>query len=108
MGGARGARYFSARFCRWRGSHVVGFGVANPSKFLTLGNFSNIFGSQAVLFVLTMALLVPLTNGDIDLSVGSISALVTMVVAVLNVAARRPDLWCCLIGLAVGVRWWAC
>lgn len=82
---------------------VVGFGVYSPGSFLTLGNFSNIFGAQAVLFVLTMALLVPLTMGDIDLSVGSISALVTMIVAVLNTEDGVSIVWCCLIGLAAGL-----
>lgn len=82
---------------------VLGFGIDNPSHFLTLANFSTIFGSQAVLFVLTMALLVPLTNGDIDLSVGSLSGLVSMLVVVLNVEHAIPIVWCCLIGLVVGV-----
>lgn len=82
---------------------VLGFGAADPSRYLTLANFSTIFGSQAVLFVLTMALLVPLTNGDIDLSVGSLSGLVSMLVVVLNVEHGLGILWCCLVGLAVGV-----
>jgi ribose transport system permease protein len=82
---------------------VVGFGAAEPSRFLTIANFSNIFGSQAVLFVLAMALLVPLTNGDIDLSVGAMSGLVSMVVAVLNVNHGVPILWCLLVGLVVGL-----
>lgn len=82
---------------------VAGFGIHSPDKFLTLANFSNIFGSQAVLFVLTMALLVPLTNGDLDLSVGALSGLVSMVVAVLNVNHSLPVGWCILIGIAVGL-----
>lgn len=82
---------------------IVGFGVAEPTQFLSVGNFSNIFGSQAVLFVLTMALLVPLTNGDIDLSVGAMSGLVSMIVVVLNVQHGIPVVWCCLAGLAAGL-----
>jgi ribose transport system permease protein len=82
---------------------VIGFGAAEPSQFLTLANFSSIFGSQAVLFVLTMALLVPLTNGDIDLSVGATSGLVSMIIAILNVENGFPIVWCCVIGLAVGL-----
>ncbi|MGH9302998.1 MAG: ABC transporter permease [Acidimicrobiales bacterium] len=82
---------------------VIGFGLDEPHQFLSLANFSSIFGSQAVLFVLTMALLVPLTNGDIDLSVGALSGLVSMVTVVLNVENGLPILWCCLIGLSVGV-----
>lgn len=82
---------------------IIGFGAAEPSSFLTMGNFSNIFGSQAVLFVLTMALLVPLTNGDIDLSVGAMSGLVSMVVAVLNVQQGMPIVWACLVGIVIGL-----
>jgi ribose transport system permease protein len=81
---------------------IIGFGIDEPSQFLSLANFSNIFGSQAVLFVLTMALLVPLTNGDIDLSVGATSGLVSMVIAILNVQDGLPIIWCCVIGLGVG------
>jgi len=82
---------------------VIGFGIHSPTHFLTLRNFSNIFGSQAVLFVLTIALLVPLTNGDLDLSVGSLSGLVSMIVAVLNVNDGIAIGWCIVIGLAVGL-----
>jgi ribose transport system permease protein len=82
---------------------VIGFGIHSPDQFLTLRNFSNIFGSQAVLFVLTMALLVPLTHGDLDLSVGSLSGLVSMLIAVLNVNDSLGIGWCILIGLAAGV-----
>jgi ribose transport system permease protein len=82
---------------------IAGFGIHSPHEFLTLRNFSNIFGAQAVLFVLTMALLVPLTNGDFDLSVGALSGLVSMVIAVLNVNDGVPVGWCVVVGLAVGV-----
>jgi ribose transport system permease protein len=82
---------------------IAGFGIHSPSEFLTVANFSNIFGSQAVLFVLTMALLVPLTQGDLDLSVGALSGLVSMVIAVLNVNDGIAIVPCILIGLAVGV-----
>ncbi len=81
---------------------IIGFTIGLPHQFLTIDNFSNIFGSQAVLFVLTMALLVPLTNGDIDLSIGALSGLVSMIIAVLNVNHGVPVVWCCLIGLGIG------
>lgn len=82
---------------------IIAFGAAEPSTFLTMGNFSTIFGSQAVLFMLTMALLVPLTNNDIDLSVGAMSGLVSMVVAVLNVQQGMPIVWACIVGLVIGL-----
>ncbi len=81
---------------------VLAFGIDSPNTFPTIGNFSNIFGSYSVYFVLALALLVPLTNGDIDLSVGAVSGLVTMIIAVLNVQDGIPIVWCCLIGLASG------
>ncbi len=82
---------------------IIGFGLHSPHQFLTIANFSNIFGSQAVLFVLTMALLMPLTNGDLDLSVGALSGLVSMVIAVLNVNDGIAIVPCIIIGLVVGL-----
>jgi len=38
---------------------IVAFGVDIPSTFLSIGNLSNILGSQAVLFILVMAVLLP-------------------------------------------------
>ena len=54
----------------WAGVIVV-FGILRPDTFLTTANFSTIFGSQAILVVLTLALIVPLTAGDYDLSVAA-------------------------------------
>jgi ribose transport system permease protein len=82
---------------------IVIFGAIEPSKFLTAGNFSNIFGSQTVLFVLTMAVLLPSINGDFDLSLGTIAALCSMVTALLNVNSHMPILPACVIGLLVAM-----
>jgi ribose transport system permease protein len=61
------------------------FSILRPETFPTIANFSSIFGSQAVLVVLTLGLLVPLTAGDYDLSVAATLTLSTMLVALLNV-----------------------
>ena len=86
---------------------VLVFGILRPDTFLTTANFSTIFGSQAILVVLTLALLPPLTAGDYDLSVAATMALATMTLAILNVnhgwpigAAIAAAL---AVGLAVGV-----
>lgn len=63
---------------------VAIFSAIEPSKFLSVGNMANIFGSQAVLVVVTLALIIPLTAGDYDLSVGGVTALSSMIIAVLN------------------------
>jgi ribose transport system permease protein len=64
---------------------IVIFGILRPDTFLTTANFSTIFGSQAVLVVLTLALLPPLVAGDYDLSVAATMGLAGMVLAILNV-----------------------
>ena len=67
------------------GGVVIVFGILRPDTFLTTANFSTIFGSQAVLVVLTLALLTPLTAGDYDLSVAATMGLAGMTLAILNV-----------------------
>lgn len=82
---------------------VLGFSIADPSKFVTIGNWGNIFGSQAVLFILAIATLVPLTMRDIDLSLGAITGLSAMTLAVLNVQDHMNVLLACLIAVAAAV-----
>src|SRR5437868_11538489 len=57
---------------------ILIFSVLRPTTFPTAANFENIFGSQAVLVILTLALLVPLTAGDYDLSVAGTLSLSSM------------------------------
>jgi ribose transport system permease protein len=82
---------------------IVFFGIMHPDEFLSSGNFANIFGSQAVLVVLTLGLLIPLTVGDYDLSVASVLTLSTMLVGILNVNHDVPILLAVLIALGVGL-----
>jgi ribose transport system permease protein len=81
---------------------IVLFGVLEPDTFLTTTNFQTIFGSQAVLVVLTLALLIPLTAGDYDLSIASVLSLAAMIVALLNVDHGWPVGWAVLVALAAG------
>jgi ribose transport system permease protein len=76
---------------------IAVFGVLAPGSFLTWANFSTIFGSQAVLVILTLGLIIPLTAGDIDLSVAQMLTLSSMTIAVLNVGHGWP------IGAAIAV-----
>jgi ribose transport system permease protein len=64
---------------------IVLFGILRPHTFLTAANFESILGSQAVLVVLALGLLVPLTAGDYDLSIAGNLTITSMIVAVLNV-----------------------
>jgi ribose transport system permease protein len=82
---------------------IAVFGALEPDVFLTQANFSTIFGSQAVIVVLTLALLIPLTAGDYDLSVAGVLSLGAMLVAVLNAKEGLPLGLTLLIVLAAGI-----
>ena len=88
---------------------ILLFGTLAPDSFLTWRNFTSMFGSQAVLVVLTLGLLVPLTAGDFDLDLSGASTLVlaSMLVAVLNVSHGWPVsaaiLAAVLMGMLIGV-----
>jgi ribose transport system permease protein len=83
------------------------FGALVPGVFLSWSNISSMLGSQAVLVVLSLALIIPLTAGDFDLSIASNLTLSSMIIAVLNAqlgwslsAAMAVAM---LSGVAVGV-----
>ena len=69
---------------------ILLFGALRPDTFLTWSNFSTIFGSQAVLVIVTLGLVVPLTAGDFDLSI--VLTFVSMVTAILSAKMGVP-LW---------------
>lgn len=61
------------------------FGYLRPDSFLTWSNFATILGSQSVIVVVALGLIVPLTAGDYDLSIASNLTFAGTVLAVLNV-----------------------
>jgi ribose transport system permease protein len=83
------------------------FGVLRPGAFLSWANISTMLGSQAVLVVLTRALIIPLTSGDFDLSIAANLTLSAMTLAILNSIYEWPIglamLVCLSIGLVIGV-----
>ncbi len=101
-----------------RGVHVVGqrfglvvawvavvalFGGLQPATFLSLANLSAVLGSQAVVAVLTLGLIVPMTAGDFDMSIASVLTLSSMTLAVLNVNAHWPITAAIAASLAIGL-----
>ena len=64
---------------------IISFSLAEPGLFMTIGNWANILGSQAVLLMLALASLIPLVMRDFDLSLGGIATLSAMTMAILNV-----------------------
>lgn len=81
---------------------AIGFAIALPDTFLTGRNLSNILGSQAVIAVLTLGILIPLTAGDFDLSVAFGLTLSSMVIAILNAEHGVPIVVAILAALAIG------
>jgi ribose transport system permease protein len=87
---------------------ILFFSQVAPASFLTWSTFSSIiFGSQAVLLVLTLALIIPLTAGDFDLSVAAVLTFSAMLLVILNAKLGWP-LWgaflvCVGMGVAIGL-----
>lgn len=78
-----------------------------PDTFPTTANLSNMLGSQAVLLILALGLIIPLRAGDYDLSIASVLTLSAVTVAALNVTHGWP-IWqaaiaAILAGALVGV-----
>lgn len=85
---------------------IVVFGVLRPGTFLQASTLQGILGSQAVLVVLTCALLIPLTAGDYDLSVAGVLMTSQMMIGVLN-AQHHMNIWlvivlCLVAGAVIG------
>jgi ribose transport system permease protein len=78
------------------------FGALQPATFLTWANLSTLLGSQAVLVVVTLGLLIPLTANDFDLSIAFTMTLSSMLLAVMNVNHHVGILWAVLASLALG------
>src|SRR5579863_5766497 len=79
------------------------FGAIMPASFLNWGNFSIMFASYAPAAMLALAIIVPLTAGDYDLSVGATLTLCSAIIGVLNVWHQWPILLVLAVALAVGV-----
>lgn len=78
------------------------YSVLMPETFCTWMNVRTILGSQAVLVICAMAILVPIIAGDYDMSVAANLTLVNIVVAKLNVEMGIPIFLAALIGLLLG------
>jgi len=82
---------------------IVAFSLIMPRSFLSWGNFSIMFASYAPAALLALAIIVPLTAGDFDLSVGATLTLSASLIGVLNVWHHLPILLVLVIVLVVGV-----
>lgn len=82
---------------------ILVFSLLKPDTYPTSGNFQTIFGSQAVLLILALGLIIPLTTGDFDLSIAAMLTTSSMVLAVLQVQHGWALLPAILVVLAIGL-----
>jgi ribose transport system permease protein len=73
----------------WAGVIAV-FSLLRPATFFTTVNFQTILSSQAVLLVLCLGLIIPLTAGELDLSIAGVMGLSVMLVGNLSVNHHWP------------------
>jgi ribose transport system permease protein len=85
---------------------IVIFWIWRPKTFGTLSNFKGILGSQSSLVVLTLGLLLVLSAGEFDLSIGSTFSMGASGLAFLDVEKKWPIAltvgFLVLLGMAVG------
>ena len=81
----------------------AGFGAAMPTSFLNWGNFAILFASYAPAALLALAIIIPLTAGDYDLSVGATLTLSSCIIGVMNVWQGLPISVAILLALGAGV-----
>jgi ribose transport system permease protein len=67
------------------GLMILVIGYFKPDQMFNWNSYASMFGSQAMIVVLALGLIIPLTTGDFDLSVASTMGLAAMTLAVLNV-----------------------
>ncbi|WP_449415540.1 ABC transporter permease [Ochrobactrum teleogrylli] len=82
---------------------IVAFSILLPGIFLSWTNFSILFATQAPGAVLALALIIPLTAGDYDLSVGATLTMSAVTIGVLNVIYQLPIGAVIPIALVIGI-----
>jgi len=81
---------------------IYGIFGKNPAIFLGAADIRNILSSQAVLVVLTLGLIIPMTSGSLDLSIGNIAGLCSVATAAFYAHAHVPLFLGIILGILVG------
>jgi ribose transport system permease protein len=79
------------------------FAILLPTSFLSQSNVSTIFGSQTVLVMATLGLIIPMTAGDFDLSISGTIGLSNMVLAITDAQLHWPVAVAILLSLLCGL-----
>jgi ribose transport system permease protein len=81
---------------------ILGFSLLRPHTFATVQNWQTILADQATVALAAFALIVPLSGGRFDLSVGSVVSICEVVAAALMAKGHAPLLVACLAAVAAG------
>ncbi len=81
---------------------ILVLGAFKPAQMFAWNSYASMLGSNAMVVVLTLALIIPLTTGDFDLSVAATMGLSSMLIAVLNVQQDVPIGGAILVALLAG------
>ena len=81
---------------------IFSFLHSTHSTFPTTANFAGIFGTQAVILITSLALLVPLVAGDYDLSVAANVMLSAMIIGIFTANHHWNIYVCIILALAIG------
>jgi ribose transport system permease protein len=79
------------------------FGALSPSQFLSTGNLSAILGTQAVLLILSLALMIPFIVGEFDLSVAGTLGVGYVLMGYLTILHHWPVYAAILVAIAAGL-----
>lgn len=81
----------------------VVFSLVNFQTYFTSSNIAAMLGSQAVLVIITMGMIIALRGGDADLSTASVLTLSANLIAIFNVDHHVGAWWAALIAMALGL-----
>jgi ribose transport system permease protein len=81
---------------------ILLIGAFKPDQMFAWRSYASMFGSNAMIVVLTLGLMIPLTTGDFDLSVASTMGLSSMLIAVLNVEMGWTVTGAAFVAILVG------
>ncbi|MGI9494030.1 MAG: ABC transporter permease [Geminicoccaceae bacterium] len=81
---------------------ILVLGWFKPAQMFAWNSYASMLGSNAMVVVLTLALIIPLTTGDFDLSVAATMGLSSMIIAVLNVKVGMPIAGAITLALLTG------
>jgi ribose transport system permease protein len=82
---------------------IAGFGARMPTTFLSWDNFAVMLASYAPGALLGLAIIIPITAGDFDLSVGAVLTMASCLIGVLNVWHHVPIGYAIVLAILAGV-----